>query len=98
MKPVSPEQLTIRRGGVTVTRTGVSLGAEISVVYLTRLLSGEAYEAIEAALVEHEVIVFRDQDISSSDLIAFGRRFGELTVHPFAPRADEAPELIKFTN
>lgn len=98
MKPVNPEQLTTRRAGVTVTRTGISLSAEISGVDLRRPLSGEAFDAIQAALVEHEVIVFRSQNISSNDLIAFGRRFGELTVHPFAPRSDEMPELIKFTN
>ena len=30
--------------------------------------------------------------------MAFGRRFGELTVHPFAPTRQERPELIKFRN
>ena len=98
MKPVDPKQLATCSAGVTVARVGVSLGAEISGVNLTEPLSDEAFEAIEAALVEHEVIVFRGQDISSDDLITFGRRFGELTVHPFAPREGETPELIKFTN
>jgi taurine dioxygenase len=28
----------------------------------------------------------------------FGRRFGDLTVHPFAPSEGEAPQLIKFRN
>src|SRR5262249_19903173 len=41
---------------------------------------------------------FRGQNISSDDLMNFGRRFGELTVHPFAPRGGKAPELIKFRN
>jgi taurine dioxygenase len=31
-------------------------------------------------------------------LIDFGRRFGQLTVHPFAPNEEKAPELIKFRN
>jgi len=30
--------------------------------------------------------------------MALGRRFGELSVHPFAPRGAENPELIKFKN
>ena len=59
MKPDDPEQLTTRRGGVTGTRVGASLGAEISAVDLTEPLSDEAFEAIEAALVEHEVTVAR---------------------------------------
>jgi taurine dioxygenase len=45
------------------------------------------------------LIVFRDQDITSEQLMDFGRRFGELTVHPFAPNEGKsAPELIKFSN
>ena len=40
----------------------------------------------------------RDQDITSDNLIDFGRRFGELTVHPFSPHDEKAPILIKFRN
>ena len=51
------------------------------------------------ALVENELIIFRNQDITSEQLMDFGRRFGELTVHPFAPNEGKnAPELIKFRN
>ena len=59
----------------------------------------EQFEAIEAALVEHELIIFQNQDITSEKLMSFGRRFNELTVHPFAPNESKnAPELIKFRN
>ncbi len=44
------------------------------------------------------MIIFRNQEITSENLIDFGRRFGELTVHPFAPRGENQPELIKFRN
>ncbi len=84
--------------GVTVTRTGVNLGAEITGVDLTRPLSELHFKAIEQALVDNQLIIFRDQDISSENLMDFGRRFGELTVHPFAPSEKEAPQLIKFRN
>ena len=91
--------LATERAGVTVTKVGVHLGAEISGVDLRRQLPDEQFKAIEAALVEHELIIFRDQDISSDNLMDFGRRFGELTVHPFAPNEGKnAPELIKFRN
>lgn len=92
-KPIS-----VTRAGVTVTRVGANLGAEISGADLTQPLSDEAFEAIEDALVENELIIFRDQEISSDDLMRFGRRFGELTVHPFAPSDGETLELIKFRN
>ena len=87
-----------QRAGVTVTRVGVNLGAEISGVDLRGPLSDEIFGVINDALVENELIIFRDQDISSDNLMDFGRRFGELTVHPFAPNEGAAPQLIKFRN
>lgn len=91
--------LTTIQAGVTARKTGVHLGAEISGVDLRRPLPDEQFKAISDALVEHELIILRNQDISSDDLMEFGRRFGELTVHPFAPNEGKnAPELIKFRN
>lgn len=91
--------LTTETAGVTVTKSGVNLGAAIGGVDLRRPLSDVQFKAIEDALVEHELIIFRNQDISSDSLMDFGRRFGELTVHPFAPNEGKnAPELIKFRN
>ena len=88
-----------QRAGVTVTRVGVHLGAEITGVDLRKPLSDDEFKAIDAALVENGLIIFRDQDVTSEQLMAFGRRFGELTVHPFAPNEGKnAPELIKFRN
>ena len=91
--------LRTESAGVVATRVGVNLGAEISGVDLRQPLSDAQFEAVNAALVEHALIIFRDQDISSANLMDFGRRFGELTVHPFAPNEGKnAPELIKFRN
>src|SRR6516165_8292016 len=92
-KPISTE-----RAGVTVTKVGVHLGAEVRGADLRRPLSNEQFNAIENALVEHELLIFRNQVITSENLIDFGRRFGQLTVHPFAPNEEKAPELIKFRN
>ncbi len=93
-KPLVSEQ-----AGVVVKRVGAHLGAEVGGVDLRQPLSNAQFKAIEAALVDNELLIFRDQNISSDDLMAFGRRFGELTVHPFAPNEGKnAPELIKFRN
>ena len=100
-KPVDSWQgrpITVECSGVTVTRLGASLGAEISGVDLRQRLSDEAFNVIENALVEHELVIFRNQEITSDNLIDFGRRFGELTVHPFAPHDEKASVLIKFRN
>jgi taurine dioxygenase len=100
-KHVNAQRLTTSLGTcrVKVRRVGVNLGAEISGVDLRMPLSDEQFHAIDDALVENELIIFRDQDITSEQLMAFGRRFGMLTVHPFAPNEGKnAPELIKFRN
>ncbi len=36
--------------------------------------------------------------MSADDLIAFGKSFGVLSVHPFAPNSGVKPELITFRN
>ena len=81
-----------------VRQVGTFLGAEIADVDLTKPLDDPTVEAIAAAHVEHGVVVFRDQKISSEDLKRFGRYFGELSVHPFSTSANDAPELIVYDN
>ena len=84
-KPVDSRQgrpITVECSGVTATRLGANLGAEISGVDLRQPLSDEAFNVIQNALVEHELIIFRNQEITSDNLIDFGRRFGELMFIP----------------
>ncbi len=83
---------------VDVKRIGASLGAEISGIDLAQPLDDAAIEELRAAHAEHEVLIFRDQEITTEQQKAFARRFGKLTVHPFAPSEAEARELIVFDN
>jgi len=83
---------------IMVRKVGAACGAEIEGTDLSNELDDATFAAVHDALIEHQVIVFRDQDISTEDQKAFGRRFGELTVHPFAPSDSEAPDLIVFDN
>jgi taurine dioxygenase len=93
MRPIHTEV-----SGIGVTRVGVHLGAEVSGVDLRWPLSAAAVAAISDALVSNELIIFRKQEITSENLMDFGRRFGDLTVHPFSPNAATAPQLISFRN
>ena len=52
--------------------------AEVGGVDLTRPLAHEDVAAIEAAIAEHAVLVFRDQRITDEQQLAFSRCFGEL--------------------
>ena len=88
-KPIGSFQgrpIVAQHAGITITRVGAHLGAEITGIDLRKPMSDEERDAIEDALAENELLIFRNQDISSQNLIDFGSQFGELTVHPFAPR------------
>lgn len=72
-----------------------NLAAEIRCASLREALPVEAVAGIQGALSEHEVLVFRNQPISSTEHIAFARQLGEPTVHPFPPPdPPEFPELV----
>ncbi len=73
-----------------------TLGAEISGIDLAEPLDDRTFAAIHAALLEHLVIFFRDQRLTPEQHIAFGRRFGELHVHPYIPNLEGYPEIIKL--
>ena len=100
-KPISSFQgrpIVAQQAGITITRVGAYLGAEITGIDLREPMSDEQRDAIENALAENELLIFRNQDINSQNLIDLGSRFGELTVHPFAPTDKDVSVLIKFRN
>ncbi|WP_337187820.1 TauD/TfdA family dioxygenase [Phenylobacterium sp.] len=84
-----PQNLKIRR-------VAGALGAEISGVDLSADLPEEAIAAIRRALVEHQVVFFRDQDLTPAQQTAFGRRFGPLNIHPYVQGMDGHPEVMEI--
>ena len=81
-----------------IERLGPVFGAEVSDLSLTPDLSQSEIDEILAALARHEILVFRDQEMTAAEQLALGRRFGELVISPFSPNADDAPELIVLDN
>ncbi len=75
-----------------------TIGAEVSGVDLTRPLAPETVAAIRAALLDWKVLFFRNQAINTDQHLAFGRCFGELEVHPFAPQKPGYPEVLALTH
>ncbi len=73
-----------------------SLGAIIEGVDLSSELDDATYLEIKQALLENLVIFFRDQDITPDKQIEFGRRFGDLHVHPFIPALEGHKEIIRL--
>ncbi|WP_433604575.1 TauD/TfdA dioxygenase family protein [Dactylosporangium sp. CA-139114] len=73
---------------------GPAFGAEVFGVDLHRA-TDESIADIRAALVEHKVLFFRDQQLDDDGQVRLGRRLGELTAsHPVVGGVDEAhPEI-----
>lgn len=94
----APARQSTDPAALSIERVGVFCGAEITGFDLTRPLDAPLADAIAAAHAEHGVVVFPDQHPTSEQLMAFGRQFGELTVHPFSTNDAETPELIVFDN
>jgi len=82
--------------GIEIRRLAGALGAEIGGVDLSEDLSDRAIAEIRAALVEHQVIFFRDQDLTPDEHARFGRRFGPLNVHPYVKGMDGHPEIMEI--
>src|SRR5947209_20255726 len=70
-----------------VERLGARLGAEIHGLDLRNGMDADTFGAFEAALIEHKVIVLRDQHLTTDQHISISRLFGELEVHPKIGRA-----------
>jgi taurine dioxygenase len=73
-----------------------SLGAEVHGVNLAEDLDDQTFSEVKQALLENLVIFFRDQDITPEQQIAFGRRFGDLHIHPFIPALPGHDEIIRL--
>jgi taurine dioxygenase len=71
-----------------------AIGAEIGGVELGAPIAAEVFSEIERAFAENLVIFFRDQTLTPESHLAFGRRFGELHIHPAAPCEPGYPELM----
>lgn len=82
--------------GPEVVPTNPTVGAEISGVDLREELNATEIADIRQALLDHHVLFFRNQDIDHDQHIRFGRYFGDLHLHPAAPRPDEYPELLRI--
>ena len=72
-----------------------TIGAEIFGVDLSRPLTDRQFSEIHATLLRHLVIFFRDQHLTIEQHKAFGRRFGELDIHP-TTRMEGHPEIIEI--
>ncbi len=70
------------------------IGAEIFGADLAKPLGNQQFDEIHTALMEHQVVLFRDQHMTLEQHKAFGRLFGDLHIHPGSPGPEGHPEIL----
>src|SRR4051812_3458068 len=72
-----------------------NIGAEVGGIDLAGDLDDSVVDDVRDALLEWKVLFFRDQHrLDRERHVAFGRRFGELEIHPITPADQKQPEVF----
>jgi taurine dioxygenase len=79
---------------LTITPLSTALGAQISGVDISQPLNLEQRDAIEQALLKHQVLFFREQPINPQQQARFAANFGDLHIHPIYPNVPEQPQVL----
>ncbi len=88
------KEVEYKSAGLNVRRLQPALGAEVTDVDFTQPVSEEQKAALRQALLDHGVLVFRDQDISRDQYIDFAMIFAKTKENPFVQWKDQ-PEPIE---
>jgi len=91
-------QAAASQGPIEVIQRGATIGAEVKGVDFSKPVDAGTASAIHDALMRYSLIYFRDAAMTPAQHVAFGRLFGELTVHPFVPHLEEFPEVVVLDN
>ena len=77
-----------------ITPLSPALGAQIDGINLSEPLTADQQHLIEQALLEHQVLFFRNQPLTPQQQASFAGRFGDLHIHPIYPNIPEQPQVL----
>jgi taurine dioxygenase len=77
-----------------IRKVTAAIGAVVSGVDLREPLADETFAQIQAALAEHQVLFFRDQDLDEAQHRAFALRFGPLGRDGVARLTDDLRDVM----
>ena len=84
------------RNDIAVNPIAGACGAEIDGVDLSQPMDDGTFQTVERALLDHQVIFFRNQRLTPEQQKAFGRRFGELRISDQYQPIDGHPEILEI--
>ena len=87
---------TLRSRTIETHPIAGSLGAVVTGVDLSKPMDGQTLAELRAALLDHLVIFFRDQDLTPATQLAFARHWGEIHLHPFMAGMPDQPEVLEI--
>ena len=87
---------TLRNRTIETHPIAGSLGAVVTGVDLSRPMDAHTLAELRAALLDHLVIFFRDQDLTPATQLAFARNWGEIHLHPFMTGMPDQPEVLEI--
>jgi len=91
VEPRGTDSLTLRPLSPT-------MGAEVVGVNLAAL-DDPGFDRIYDAFLEHQMLLFRDQDLTPAEQVVFARRFGSVQVHVMSQyHAEGFPEIYYLSN
>ena len=81
-----------------IRRIAGALGAELHGVDLTQDLSDAQQRDIRDALLQNQVIFFRDQDLCAQQFMAFAQTLGQPVEYPFVKGLEGFPVSSRSKN
>lgn len=77
-----------------ITPLSPALGAQIDGINLSEPLTADQQQLIEQALLEYQVLFFRQQPLTPQQQASFAGCFGDLHIHPIYPNIPEQPQVL----
>ena len=88
--------MTSPTASLAVESLSGALGAIVSGIDLAAGVDDALFADIEKAFLSHQVLFFRDQNLTPESYLAFARRFGPPADYPFAKGIASHPEITEI--
>jgi taurine dioxygenase len=85
----------MRSNTIDVRPIAGALGAELHGVDLARMSDAD-FDDVHEAFLSHQVVFFRDQNMTPAEQVGLARRFGDIHLHPYMQGLPGQPEVLEI--